>query len=73
MNVQQRAQALQTAQGCPRCTSWGHKRSDCKAKPNSCGEMVGGIKCQADHSKLVHGSGNIYCAAFVGSLPKLIG
>ena len=63
MNVQQRAQALQTAQGCPRCTSWGHKRSDCKAKPNSCGEMVGGIKCQADHSKLVHGSGNIYCAA----------
>ena len=63
MNVVQRAQSIQDAQGCPRCTSWGHKRDDCKSKPNSCGEDNAGVKCTGDHSKLVHGSGNVYCAA----------
>ena len=63
MNVVQRAKAIQDVQGCPRCTSWGHKRDDCKAKPNSCGEDQSGVKCQGDHSRLVHGSGNVYCAA----------
>ena len=61
MNVQQRALAVQKAQGCPRCTSWQHKRKDCPMKPNSCGEDINGTKCIADHSKLLHGSGNVYC------------
>ena len=76
MNVHQRALAIQTAQGCPRCTSWRHTRTDCKAKSNSCGETVGGIRCQSDHSKLVHGSNNVYCAAIrtkqLGSTSKPI-
>ena len=63
MNVVQRAKAIQDSQGCPRCTSWGHKRDDCRAKANNCGEDNGGVKCVGDHSKLVHGSGNVYCAA----------
>ena len=63
MTIKQRAQAIQNAQDCPRCTSWAHKRSDCKAKANSCGEITAGVKCQAEHSKLVHGIGNIYFAA----------
>ena len=61
MNVQQRALAVQRAQGCPRCTSWKHEKKDCPMKPNSCGEDVNGTKCSADHSKLLHGSGNVYC------------
>ena len=32
-------------------------------KPNNCGEMVSGAKCTGDHSKMLHGSGNVYCAA----------
>ena len=63
MNVTQRAKAIQDSKGCPRCTSWGHDRSACKSKPNSCGEDNNGVRCQGDHSKLVHASGNIYCNA----------
>ena len=32
-------------------------------KSNSCGEEVSGTKCTGDHSKLLHGSGNVYCGA----------
>ena len=63
MNVSQRAAAVQQANGCPRCTSWKHQRNSCQMKPNSCGENVNGSKCNADHSKLLHGSGNVYCGA----------
>ena len=61
MNVQQRAAAVQKAGGCARCTSWKHQRKDCLMKANSCGENVSGSKCGGDHSKLIHGSGNVYC------------
>ena len=30
-------------------------------KSNSCGEDVSGSRCTGDHSKLLHGSGNVYC------------
>ena len=62
-NVQQRATAVQKANGCPRCTSWGHTRKDCTMRANSCGEDVAGTRCAGDHSRLLHGSGNVYCGA----------
>ena len=63
MNIQQRAAAVEKAKGCSRCTAWGHQRKDCKMTPNNCGADIGGSKCNADHSNLLHGSGNVYCAA----------
>ena len=63
MNLQQRAATVESANGCARCTSWKHKRQDCKMKSNSCGYVNGSIVCQADHSKLLHGTTNVYCAA----------
>ena len=38
-------------------------RKDCKMKANSCGADLGGSACTGDHSKLLHGSTNVYCAA----------
>ena len=32
-------------------------------KANSCSDNVNGSKCTADHSMLLHGSGNVYCGA----------
>ena len=61
MNVSQRASAVQQANGCPRCTSWQHQLKDCTMRPYSCGENMNGSRCNADHSKLLHGSGNVYC------------
>ena len=63
MNIQQRAAAVQKSNGCPRCTSWGHQRKDCTMRSNSCGEDVSGTRCTGDHSRLLHGSGNVYCGA----------
>ena len=64
MTTQQRAAAVEKVQGCARCTSWGHQRKDCRMRPNSCGADAGSTKCNGDHSRLLHGSGNVYCAAF---------
>ena len=63
MNIQQRAAAVERVKGCARCTAWGHQRKDCVMTSNSCGADVGATKCNGDHAKLVHGSGNVYCAA----------
>ena len=68
MNIQQRAGAVESASGCPRCTCWNHQRKDCRMSPNSCREDMGGSKCTGDHSKLLHGSGNVYCAALSAGL-----
>ena len=68
MNIQQRATAVESAGGCPRCTSWGHQRKACKMRADSCGADVGASKCKGDHSKLLHGSGNVYCAALNAGL-----
>ena len=61
MNIKQRAAAVEKAKGCGRCTSWGHQKNNCNMRPNSCGEDVSGTKCIGDHSRLLHGSGNVYC------------
>ena len=63
MNTQQRASAVEKAKGCPKCTGWGHQKQDCRMKPRECGVDMGSSKCSGDHSKMLHGSGNIYCAA----------
>jgi hypothetical protein len=63
MSTQQRAAAVEKVKGCARCTSWGHQRKDCRMRPNSCFADTGTSKCNGDHSKLLHGSGNVYCAA----------
>ena len=63
MNLQQKSEAVEKCNGCPRCTSWNHKRTDCKMKANSCGINSGSGACTGDHSKLLHGTTNVYCAA----------
>ena len=68
MNVQQRSNAIQAANGCPRCTCWRHQRQSCRMPPNSCNEDIGGGKCSGDHSKLLHGTTNVYCAAISANL-----
>ena len=61
MNVKQRAAMIEKVKGCGRCTSWSHQKRDCRMPANSCGEDISGSRCTGDHSRLVHGSGNVYC------------
>ena len=70
MSVQQRSEAIEKARGCPRCTYWGHQKPNCKMKANSCGATLPSGSCSADHSKLLHGTRNVYCAA-LGAKSKL--
>ena len=64
MAVAARAGQVQKSNGCPRCLSWNHARDACKMPANSCNkDLAGGVKCKGDHSKLLCGSGNPYCAA----------
>ena len=59
-----RAGQVQKSKGCPRCLSWNHTRDACKMPANSCNnDLAGGVKCKGDHSRLLCGSGNPYCAA----------
>ena len=72
MTVDVRASSVQKCKGCPRCLSWNHGRNDCKMPANSCNKDLGnGTKCKGDHSKLLCGSGNPYCAA-VFSQPQSV-
>ena len=45
-------------------------RKDCKMKANNCGADLGGNTCTGDHSKLLHGSTNVYCAALNAAAQK---
>ena len=64
MSVGERTVQVQKSKGCPRCLSWNHARDTCKMPANSCNkDLAGGVKCRGDHSKLLCGSGNPYCAA----------
>ena len=64
LSVVSRAQQIQKSKGCPRCLSWNHNRDSCKMQGNNCNnDLPGGIKCKGDHSRLLCGSGNPYCAA----------
>ena len=64
MAIAARAAQVQKSKGCARCLSWNHARSLCKMQANNCNnDLGGGRKCTGDHSKLLCGSGNPYCAA----------
>ena len=69
MSSKQKAEAIQKAGGCPRCTSWCHKKKDCKMNVVDCKEKVNGSRCHKDHSRLVCNSGVAYCLA-VNSVAK---
>ena len=61
-----RATNLEKHKACPRCLSWMHGKDskDCKAPKNNCfKDKDGGAKCNGDHSRMVCGSGNVYCAS----------
>ena len=69
----ERADVLEKNTSCSRCLSWLHAKAskDCKAPKSSCGyDKGGGVKCKEDHSRMVCGSGNAYCATvqFTGSV-----
>ena len=63
MNCRQRAETLEMYGGCARCTAWGHNKDSCKMPVVDCKEMVGGVRCRRDHSRLVCNSGVAYCLA----------
>ena len=63
MTSKQRAEVIEKAAGCPRCTGWKHRKADCKMPVRDCRESVNGSRCHKDHSKLVCNSGVAYCLA----------
>ena len=63
MTSRQRAETLQKAGGCSRCTSWKHKKNKCKLAVIDCKETVNGTVCHKDHSVMVCNSGVAYCMA----------
>ena len=63
MTAKARGETLEKYSSCPRCTSWSHKREECKIPPVSCKEQIDGSQCGKDHSKLVCGSGLAYCTS----------
>ena len=57
-----RALQLEKCNGCSRCTGWSHKKDNCSVPATyRCGLDKNGVKCQSDHSRLVCGSGVVYC------------
>ena len=70
-----RADVLEKNTACSRCLSWMHAKDsrECKAPKAACEFDKGrGVKCRGDHSRMVCGSGNAYCATvkFTGSVKK---
>ena len=63
MSTKQRAETLQRASGCVRCTSWTHRKADCRQAAVDCKQVVNGAVCHRDHSVLVCNSGVAYCMA----------
>ena len=61
MSAKARGETLQKNSACVRCTSWLHKREECKSPQVSCKEQVDGSECGKDHSRLVCQSGVAYC------------
>ena len=60
MSSKQRAQALEKFSSCARCTSWSHRKTDCRSPVVSCRKEINGSTCGLDHSRLVCGSGVAY-------------
>ena len=65
LSVEERAKVLARFKSCARCCSWKHDRgsAECRAPRNSCSSLkADGSKCTGDHSKMVCGTRNVYCA-----------
>ena len=67
LSVVERASLLERESGCARCTAWSHTKIDCRAPTFKCGQNRNGNICQADHSRLVCGSGLAYCGSLAVS------
>ena len=63
MTAKNRGETLQKFSACSRCTSWLHKKEDCKGPAVSCKEQIDGSECGADHSRMVCQSGIAYCTS----------
>ena len=61
LNKAERGKVVEQNGACRRCLSWSHDVSNCSAKVVSCKEKVNGVDCSKDHSKLICGSGIVYC------------
>ena len=68
MSAAERANTVQTAQGCALCLDWSgdHKRESCSAKKKGkdmpfCSIPINGSPCGAKHHNLLHGSNSKYC------------
>ena len=62
MTIKERAAALEKFSCCAKCTSWNHKKSDCKSA-RKCSNTVNGKTCYGEHSSMVCGSGSAYCGS----------
>ena len=66
LSEKERADIIEKNKSCARCLSWKHAKNskECKAPKGSCGiDKGGGNTCQSDHSRMVCGSGNVYCGS----------
>ena len=66
MSEKERVGISEKYTACSRYLSWLHAKDskDCIAAKRSCGnDKGGGVKCKDDHSRMVCGSGNAYCAS----------
>ena len=61
LNKAERGRVVEQNNACRRCLSWSHDVSDCTSKVVSCKEKVNGVECTKDHSRLLCGSGIVYC------------
>ena len=64
--ARERGLMIENMGGCIICTDPRHIKADCRllnTQYAECGEdMAGGVKCQENHNRLLHGSGVAYCA-----------
>ena len=61
LNKVERGKAIEKYRACRRCLSWGHNVDSCTMKVISCKERINGNECKKDHSRLICGSGVMYC------------
>ena len=62
MTPKQKAERLEKAGGCPKCTSWRHSAKDCRnPRTTICKVPVGSGVCDKPHNDLLHDSGSAYC------------
>ena len=61
LNKSERGKVIEEYKACRRCLSWSHSVDSCSMKVVSCNEKVNGVECKKDHSKLICGSGVVYC------------